>query len=429
MSEEKITNANFIHLSVPLQYVKVYASILAALSDYGEDMLEDCKASCTDKDSGIIECFNMFNAAIAAFRLGEIKKADTIISYIESTIQLKYKNIVIPDSISFPVEEENVTINFDFNNPPYFEMIEGIPVPLESLEIEGDNIVIGVSSRYTCEFTPGNATDKNIVWDIPEGQGNQYAFIDSQTGILYVKQNANNSQVVIRVTSVDNPEISDTKTIRCTYDNEATQGDIRLIVNTDLAEYNTQKDIEAIVEDAGSTPIRLELYQIDDSDNIILINYVENVSTNIFTVTLRGLSKYFVKAIFDDSTELVSDIVELDAVPCCYIGVGATYLEVLADPANKLDPILDIGSEVGKEYPVTVTEDGQFIFIIVPRLQGHMDIDEIRLDETNLSEGFYFDVDYSQEDIVLSGNMYGVYGVKLHNKGFVHGNYRLLITE
>ena len=428
MSEEKITNANFIHLSVPLQYVKVYASILAALSDYGEDMLEDCKASCTDKDSGIIECFNMFNAAIAAFRLDEIKKADTIISYIESTIQLKYKNIVIPDSISFPVEEENVTINFDFNNPPYFEMIEGIPIPLESLEIEGDNIVIGVSSRYTCKFTPENATDKNIVWDIPEGQGNQYAFIDSQTGVLYVKQNANNSQVVVRVTSVDNPEISDTKTVRCTYQNVA-QGYIRLIVNTDLAEYNTQKNIQAIVEDAVSTPVRLELYQIDDSDNIILINYVENTSTNIFNVTLKGLNRYFVKAVFDDSTELVSDIVELDAVPCCYIGVGASYVEVLSNPANKLNPILDIGSEVGKEYPVTVTEDGQFIFIIVPRLQGHMDIDEIRLDETNLSEGFYFDVDYSQEDIVLSGNMYGVYGVKLHNKGFRHGNYRLLITE
>lgn len=429
MSEQKTINANFIHLNIPLQYMKVYASILVALSDYGEDMLEDCKASCTDKDSGIIECFNMFNAAIAAFKLGEIKKADTIISYIESTIQLKYKNIVIPDNISFPVEEENVTINFDFNNPPYFEMIEGIPVPLESLEIEGNNIVIGVSSRYICRFTPENTTDTNVVWDIPEGQGNQYAFIDSQTGVLYVKQNANNSQVVIRVTSVDNPEISDTKTIRCTYDNEAAQGDIRLIVNTDLAEYNTQKDIEAIVEDAGSTPIRLELYQIDDSDNIILINYAENILTKIFTVTLKGLNKYFVKAVFDDSTELVSDIVELDAVPCCYIGVGANYLEVLANPANKLDPILDIGSEVGKEYPVTVENDGQFIFVIVPRLQEHMNINEIRLDESNLSEGFYFDVDYSQEDITLNDNLYGVYAIKLNNNGFIQGDYRLLITE
>lgn len=429
MSEQKTINANFIHLNIPLQYMKVYASILIALSDYGEDMLEDCKASCTDKDSGIIECFNMFNAAIAAFKLGEIKKADTIISYIESTIQLKYKNIVVPDNISFPVEEENVTINFDFNNPPYFEMIEGIPIPLESLEIEGNNIVIGVSSRYTCRFTPENTTDTNIIWDIPEGQGNQYAFIDSKTGILYVKQNANNSQVVIRVTSVDNPEISDTKTIRCTYDNEAAQGDIRLIVNTDLAEYNTQKDIEAIVEDAISTPIRLELYQIDDSDNIILINYVENVLTKRFTVTLKGLNRYFVKAVFDDSTELVSDIIELYAVPACYIGVGATYLEVLANPLNKLDPILDIGSEVGKEYPVTVENDGQFIFVIVPRLQEHMNINEIRLDESNLSEGFYFDVDYSQEDITLNDNLYGVYAIKLNNHGFVQGDYTLLITE
>ena len=427
MSEQKTTNANFIHLSVPLQYMKVYASILAALSDYGEDMLEDCKASCTDKDSGIVECFNMFNAAIAAYRLGETKKADTIISYIESTIQLKYKNIVVPDNISFPVEEENVTINFDFNNPPYFEMIEGIPIPLENIEIEGDSIIVGISYNYNCKYIPENTTYKNVIWSIESG--NQYAFIDSQTGVLYIKQNANNNQVVIKVTSLDDPEISDTKTIRCTYDNEAAQGDIRLVVDTDLAEYGTQRDISAIVENALSIPIRLELYQIDDSDNIILINYVQNTLSHTFTVTLRGINKYFVKAIFDDSTELVSDIVELNGVPCCYIGSGSNYVEVLSDPANKLDPILDIGSEVGKEYPITVSQDGKFIFVIVPRMQGHMNIDEIRLDESNLSEGFYFDIDYSQEDISLSGIIYGVYAIKLNNNGFVHGDYRLLITE
>lgn len=429
MSEEKITNANFIHLSVPLQYVKVYASILAALSDYGEDMLEDCKASCTDKDSGIIECFNMFNAAIAAFRLGEIKKANTIISYIESTIQLKYKNIVIPDSISFPVEEENVTINFDFNNPPYFEMIEGTPVPIESIEIEGNNSVIGVESLYTCRFNPENTTDRNVIWSIIEG--GQYAIIDSKTGMLYVKQNANNNQVVIKVTSIDNPEISNTKTIICSYYN-IREGNVYLTTDFTIAEYGSQKILAAQVEEVLGIPVRLELYQIDESNNTILINYVENVLETNFNVTLRGLSKYFAKAIFSDGSEIISDVIELNGVPCCYIGdaIGDNgYTQVLGNNNYKLTPMLDIGSEVGKEYEVSVHEDGNYIFVLVPRIPGHMNIDEIRLDESNLSEGFYFDVDYSQQDVSFNGIVYGVYGLKLNNHGFVHGDYRLLITE
>lgn len=426
MSRRGTINANFIHLTIPLEYMKVYASILAALSDYGEDMLEDCKASCTDKDSGIIECFNMFNAGIAAYRLGEIKKAETIIKYVDSMLKLKYKNIIVPDNITFPVEEENLTVNFDFNNPPYFNMIEGIPVPVERIEIQGEDFVTGVSSRYTCIFTPDNTTETEIIWSIVEGHGTQYAFIDSQTGMLHVKQNANNSQVIVKATSGNNPDVYDTKPIICTYDNEA-PGDITLIANTDIAEYNTQKQIIARVENALSTPIRLELYQIDDSDNIILINYVENKTEHTFNVTLTGLSKYFVKATFEDGTDLTSDILELNAVPCCYIGAGSNYLDVLSNASNKISPTLDIGSPIGKEYPFTVASDGLFLYIFTPVIEGHMNVNEIRMDATNLLDGF--DMDYTVTDINVDGKPYKQYEVDLGGKGFKADNYRLLITS
>jgi hypothetical protein len=60
----------FVYAIIPAEYVCVYHRILAMLADYGEEMLKDCKATCKDRNSGVIECFNMFNAAVAARQLG-----------------------------------------------------------------------------------------------------------------------------------------------------------------------------------------------------------------------------------------------------------------------------------------------------------------------------------------------------------------------
>ena len=79
MSYRKEVNPEYIYLTIPAEYVCVYHRIMAMLADYGEEMLKDCKANCTDKNSGVIECFNMFNAACAARLLGQDKKAQLII--------------------------------------------------------------------------------------------------------------------------------------------------------------------------------------------------------------------------------------------------------------------------------------------------------------------------------------------------------------
>ena len=80
MSNRKEITPEYIYLTIPAEYVCVYHRIMAMLADYGEEMLKDCKANCTDKNSGVIECFNMFNAACAARHMGEDKKASLIIN-------------------------------------------------------------------------------------------------------------------------------------------------------------------------------------------------------------------------------------------------------------------------------------------------------------------------------------------------------------
>lgn len=95
----------YVYITIPAEYICVYHRILAMLADYGEEMLMDCKASCTDKNSGVIECFNMFNAAVAARKLGKTSLANTLINYIKEKINMIYSGENNETSFVFSVDE------------------------------------------------------------------------------------------------------------------------------------------------------------------------------------------------------------------------------------------------------------------------------------------------------------------------------------
>ena len=105
MSNRKEVMPEYIYLTIPAEYVCVYHRIMAMLADYGEEMLKDCKASCTDRNSGVIECYNMFNAACAARLIGQDKKAQLIINYIKAKINQIYKGKDNSTSYVFPIDE------------------------------------------------------------------------------------------------------------------------------------------------------------------------------------------------------------------------------------------------------------------------------------------------------------------------------------
>lgn len=105
MSELIQIEPEYIYVTIPAEYICVYHRILAMLADYGEDMLKDCKASCTDRNSGVIECFNIFNAAVAARKLGKDKLAETLIKYIKAKINQIYGGKDNFTSFVFPVDE------------------------------------------------------------------------------------------------------------------------------------------------------------------------------------------------------------------------------------------------------------------------------------------------------------------------------------
>ena len=105
MNGLKHIEPEYIYVTIPAEYICVYHRILAMMADYGEEMLKDCKANCTDKNSSVIECFNMFNSAVAARKLGKDKLAETLIKYIKAKINQIYKGLDNSTSFVFPVDE------------------------------------------------------------------------------------------------------------------------------------------------------------------------------------------------------------------------------------------------------------------------------------------------------------------------------------
>ena len=140
----------YVYVSIPAEYVCIYHRILAMMSDFGEEMLKDCKASCTEKNSGAIECFNMFNAAVAARHLGETKKAELIINYIKAKINQIYRNVDNSESIGFvfPVDENGKLKAFvSCNDRPQFWVED------EHLFKEDRNL--GYKEQYTIQDENG----------------------------------------------------------------------------------------------------------------------------------------------------------------------------------------------------------------------------------------------------------------------------------
>lgn len=123
MNELKQIEPEYVYITIPAEYICVYHRILAMLADYGEEMLKDCKANCKDKNKGVLECFDMFNAAVAAKKLGKDKLAELIIKYIKTKINQIYKGFDNSTSFVFPVDETgNLKAFVSCGERPRFEI-------------------------------------------------------------------------------------------------------------------------------------------------------------------------------------------------------------------------------------------------------------------------------------------------------------------
>ncbi len=84
-----IINPQYVYLTIPSEYVCLYHRLLIYMSDFGKEIIDDCNIICNGGNKSIINCWNLFQSAIACKELGKDKEAEFFINYIE----LQLKNI------------------------------------------------------------------------------------------------------------------------------------------------------------------------------------------------------------------------------------------------------------------------------------------------------------------------------------------------
>lgn len=131
-----VGNLDYIYTKVPLEFFPIYHGLLELMADYGEEALKECKASCTDRNTDVINCYNIFNAAISAKALNKDKLAETLKKYIEAKLNnlgVKTKGISFTFMIGENEDEEilvtvdnngNITLSEDIDEHWYYVKIE-----------------------------------------------------------------------------------------------------------------------------------------------------------------------------------------------------------------------------------------------------------------------------------------------------------------
>lgn len=100
----------YTYLDVPSKYNCVYKKLLIKLSDLGVDMIKDCTSTCKGINRQVINCWNMFQSACAAYTLGYWKQADLLINYINSSLQFGCDEYTTDEKPVFTIFELNIPI-------------------------------------------------------------------------------------------------------------------------------------------------------------------------------------------------------------------------------------------------------------------------------------------------------------------------------
>lgn len=179
MADLQEVTLEYIYVTIPADYICVYHDIMQLLADYGIDMLKDCKASCTSRNSNVIECFNLFNAAVAARKLGNVKLANLLIKYIKAKIC----------SLRDGSSESEFTLNIDGKGD--------IQVYVKCTDEECKMLADQETIDKIIEYYSGN---EQSTWVCYFGAGEQYDDILSQTYTIYYTELTGNHEIDVVVT-------------------------------------------------------------------------------------------------------------------------------------------------------------------------------------------------------------------------------------
>lgn len=81
----------YLYLTIPADYICTYHKLLVYLADFGKDLLDDCSAACKGSNKTLIDCWNLFQSALACRTIGQDKQASLFIDYINKQLEQIYR--------------------------------------------------------------------------------------------------------------------------------------------------------------------------------------------------------------------------------------------------------------------------------------------------------------------------------------------------
>ena len=77
-------------ITYPDEWENTHNHILFIFSEYGIEAIKDCKAICSKRNSNIVDCFNIFNSAVAAYNAGLVRKAELIYNFLVGQLKIYF---------------------------------------------------------------------------------------------------------------------------------------------------------------------------------------------------------------------------------------------------------------------------------------------------------------------------------------------------
>ena len=80
------------NIQMPKEWNETYLKLCSIFSQYGIEAIKECKALCADRNVHIIDCYNVFNSAVAAYNSGRTREATLIYNYLVGQLNIYYPN-------------------------------------------------------------------------------------------------------------------------------------------------------------------------------------------------------------------------------------------------------------------------------------------------------------------------------------------------
>lgn len=202
-------NANRLYLCIPKAWNNTYYKLLYLLADEGKNIIDDCNYICSNHGNNVFTCWNLFQSAIAANEIGETKKANLFINYIDKQLDYysKSKNIIIPTidedkeypKISIePNGDDTFTVVLEYKDKQSIIKFPTIGVPIVYYGSSNTNIANDVDLKILIK-TDNSIFNKNI--NIETTNFNKYIWFVSTVELTFT---CGNIPVTLNQTNINN---------------------------------------------------------------------------------------------------------------------------------------------------------------------------------------------------------------------------------